>query len=276
MGAMTLRKTLLWALAAGLGALPAAATTYDRMYVFGDSYSDIGAGYEDGNGPTAVAYLAWKMGLEFTIPQAAGSGGKSIDFAVSGARTGEGLGHKTQGALLGYGMVNQVNDFAARVHSGDIKFNPDTTLFFLAGGLNDRGLPLAATLDNLHREIGQLKDLGARHFTVAQLPEKIPQFATAGTRLNPALPGLIADVEANLKVDIWLDHWGADFDEVMLHPAAYGIANTTSACAGRDIFGQDGVPKGDPTTYFFYHEGHPSTAVHRIVGLRLFEELQGH
>ncbi|HEX3729691.1 MAG TPA: SGNH/GDSL hydrolase family protein, partial [Opitutaceae bacterium] len=189
---MTLRKTLLWALAAGLGALPAAATTYDRMYVFGDSYSDIGAGYVDGNGPTAVAYLAWKLGLEFTIPQAAGSAGKSIDFAVSGAQTGEGLGRKVQGALLGYGMMNQVNDFAARVHSGDIKFNPETTLFFLAGGLNDRRLPLAATLDNLHKEIGQLKDLGARHFTVAQLPEKIPQFATAGTRLNPSLPGLIA------------------------------------------------------------------------------------
>ena len=37
--------------------------THD-MYVFGDSYSDIGAGYIDGNGPTAVAYLGWLMGLQ--------------------------------------------------------------------------------------------------------------------------------------------------------------------------------------------------------------------
>jgi phospholipase/lecithinase/hemolysin len=26
-------------------------------------------------------------------------------------------------------------------------------------------------------------------------------------------------------------------------------------------------------TYFFYHEGHPSTAVHRIVGKKLFKEI---
>ena len=26
-------------------------------------------------------------------------------------------------------------------------------------------------------------------------------------------------------------------------------------------------------SYFFYHEGHPSTAVHRVVGKKLFEEI---
>src|SRR3954447_13996308 len=36
----------------------AAANKLDRLYVFGDSYSDIGEGYLDGDGPTAVAYLA--------------------------------------------------------------------------------------------------------------------------------------------------------------------------------------------------------------------------
>ena len=31
----------------------------------------------------------------------------------------------------------------------------------------------------------------------------------------------------------------------------------------------------DPQTtlFFFYHDGHPSTAVHRIVGQKLFEEI---
>jgi hypothetical protein len=37
-------------------------TRYSRLYVFGDRYSDIGAGYIDGNGPTAVAYLGWLIG----------------------------------------------------------------------------------------------------------------------------------------------------------------------------------------------------------------------
>ena len=34
-----------------------------RLYVFGDSYSDIGEGYLDGDGPTAVAYFAKRLGL---------------------------------------------------------------------------------------------------------------------------------------------------------------------------------------------------------------------
>jgi phospholipase/lecithinase/hemolysin len=44
------------------------AQRYDALYVFGDSYSDIGARYVDGNGPTAVAYLAQRMGIERPRP----------------------------------------------------------------------------------------------------------------------------------------------------------------------------------------------------------------
>jgi len=134
--------TLVVALALAASLCAAAPTTpYTRMYVFGDSYSDIGAGYVDGNGPTAVAYLGWLMGLQITQAHAPSASEKSLVFAVSGARTGEGEGRHIREALLGYGMLNQVRDFAARVKSGDIKFDPDTTLFFIAGGLNDGGLP---------------------------------------------------------------------------------------------------------------------------------------
>jgi phospholipase/lecithinase/hemolysin len=257
---------------AGFCALSASAAPYNRLYVFGDSYSDIGAGYVDCNGPTAVAYLAWKMGLVFTRPQAAGSGGASIDFAVSGARTGEGDGHHVKAALLGYGMMNQVRDFAARVHSGEIHFDPETTLFFIAGGLNDKPIPTETTIANLRQEIETLKGLGGRHFTVSLLPTKIPSFSVVGQRLDPALAQL-AQEGPQLGVDLWLNHWGADYDEVMDHPEAYGLVNTKSPCAGREIFDEDTTPKGDPSTYFFYHQGHPSTAVHRIVGQKLYAEV---
>ena len=105
-------------------------TRYSRLYVFGDSYSDIGAGYIDGNGPTAVAYLGWLMGLQVASSKAANAAGKSLVFAVSGAGTGEGAGRQVKEALLGYGMMNQVRDFAARVKSGEIAFDPrDDALF---------------------------------------------------------------------------------------------------------------------------------------------------
>ena len=246
-------------------------TRYSRLYVFGDSYSDIGAGYIDGNGPTAVAYLGWLMGLQVASSKAA-TADKSLIFAVSGAGTGEGAGQQVKEALLGYGMMNQVRDFAARVKSGEIAFDPQTTLFFLAGGLNDGRQETAITLASLRQELQILRELGGRHFTIALLPTKIPQFAAVGLRLNPAYEQFVRQ-EAAAGFDLWLNHWGAAFDEVMEHPAAHGIVNTTSACAGRAIFDQDPTPVGDPATYFFYHEGHPSTAVHRIVGRKLFEEI---
>jgi hypothetical protein len=253
--------------------LRAGAAPYDRLYVFGDSYSDFGAGYVDCNGPTAVAYLAWRMGLDFTQPHAPDGAGKSLDFAVSGARTGEGDGRHVKEALLGYGMMNQVRDFASRVKSGEIRFAPGATLFFIAGGLNDRALPTDTTVANLRQEIEILKGLGGLHFTVALLPTHIPSFSAVGTRLNPAIARLVEEGRAKLGVDLWLNHWGPDFDEVIDHPAAYGIANTKNRCAGRTIFDQDPTPCADPDTYFFYHEGHPSTAVHRIVGQKLYDEI---
>jgi hypothetical protein len=248
-------------------------TRFLRLYVFGDSYSDIGAGYIDGNGPTAVAYLGWQMGLQVASSRAANAAGKSLVFAVSGAGTGEGAGRQVKEALLGYGMMNQVRDFSARVKSGEIAFDPQTTLFFLAGGLNDGRRETETTLASLRQELQILRELGGRHFTLALLPTKIPQFAAVGLRLNPAYERFVRDEAASAGLDLWLNHWGAAFDEVMEHPAVHGIVNTTSACAGRAIFDQDPTPVGDPATYFFYHDGHPSTAVHRIVGKKLFEEI---
>src|ERR1700754_4470119 len=93
------------------------ATPYTRLYVFGDSYSDSGAGYVDGNGPTAVAYLAQRLGIPFTFfgdpkTQTEHPIHEGLNFAVSGARTGEGKGsYGPHRELLGRGMSTQVDDF---------------------------------------------------------------------------------------------------------------------------------------------------------------------
>ncbi len=254
-------------------AISAQAAPVGRLYVFGDSYSDLGAGYVDCDGPTAVAYLAWNLGLEFTHAKAPKAANKGLDFAVSGARTGEGAGRVVKDQLLGYGMANPVRDFATRVQAGEIHFDPETTLFFIAGGLNDGALATEITVWNLRQEIETLKGLGARHFTVALLPTRIPNFSAVGIRLNPALTQLVKDAGDQLGVDIWINHWGGYFDEVMDHPGDHGITNTTSRCAGRSIFDEDTTPVGDPATFYYYHDGHPSTAVHRIVGKMLAVEV---
>src|SRR4051812_20795676 len=235
-------------------ATTAFAEPWSGLFVFGDSYSDSGAGYVDGNGPTAVVYLARGLGIPFTHANDPERAGKGLNFAVSGAQTGAGEGRKTKDALLGRGMKNQVDDFVARVKAGEIKFDSERTLFFIAGGLNDRRLPTETTVANLEDEMRSLHAAGARHFFVALLPVKIRQFAPVGIRLNPAL----AQIPQQFHLDgatIQLSHWGEFFDAVMTDPAAHGITNTTDACAGRAIFDQDTTEKGNPETYFFYHEG---------------------
>ena len=247
---------------------------FNRLYVFGDSYSDIGEGYLDGDGPTAVAYLAQRLGFKLFPANAPDISDASLDFAISGAQTGAGTGVKRSGFLLAYGMQNQVADFVNLVHSHKTKFNPKTTLFFIAGGLNDQQLATETTINNLKNEIKALYAAGGRNFAVALLPVSIPGFHEVGERLNPALSKIPQDLAAELpKAEITLSHWGPFFDEVMHSPRKFGIYNTTDACAGRAIFNQDTTECHSPNDHYFYHAEHPSTAVHKAVGDMLYREI---
>jgi phospholipase/lecithinase/hemolysin len=248
---------------------------YTILYVFGDSYSDSGSGYLDTNGPTAVAYLAQRLGIPFTYYGDPQSPGKGLNFAISGAGSGAGPGRRyPTGEMLGIGMRNQVDDFVAFTKLGFIpKIDPATTMFFFAGGLNDRGKPDGYTRTNIEAEIDTLYDLGARRFMVAILPTRIPQFATAGTTFNPELTKIPAEEQAkHPDIRVANSNWGAFFDEVITNPAKYGLTDTTHPCAGRAIHHEDTTPCAAPDTHFFYHDGHPSTATHRAVGDLLYKE----
>jgi cholinesterase len=260
------------------------AQRWDALYTFGDSYTDSGAGYLDGNGPTAVVYLAASLGIPFTHANDPNSSGKGLNFAVSGAQTGKAdgvlirpasSGCGRHEALLGRGMRNQVLDFAERVKSGALRFNPNKTLFFLAGGLNDTWLPTATTIENLEEEIREIHDVGGRYFLVAIQPTKIPAFSAVAIRLNPAITKIPGDLRSTLSdAHIEISRWGEFFDQVIEKPAQFGITNTSDRCAGRELFGEDPTPCAKPDAYFYFHEGHPSTAVQRIVGRELEHEVE--
>jgi phospholipase/lecithinase/hemolysin len=252
----------------------ARAQPYDALYVFGDSYSDIGARFVDTNGPTAVAYLAQRLGIAMTYPQDPQADTRSLDFAASGA----GSGKEHRSVLKDHywccqGMIDQVEVFARKVRGGSISFDPQTTLFLIAGGLNDRNIGTRTTILNVERQISLLKEVGAYHVTLALLPTKIPAFAAVGQRLNPAYRRLVSDLRGKLAIDLEINHWGLYFDEVIQEPSRYGILNTTSRCAGRELFHEDATPCAAPDTYYYFHEGHPSTSVHRIVGDKLYIEV---
>ena len=248
---------------------------YTMMYVFGDSYSDSGAGYVDTDGPTAVVYLAQRLGIPFTYNGDPNSKGKGLNFAVSAASTGEGAGRTLPtGGTLGFGMKNQIETFVQYSKSGAIpKIDAAKTMFFFAGGLNDGGRPDGFVRTNIESEIDTLYDLGARRFMVTILPTKIPQFAAAGKRVNPELEKIPAEMSAkHPDIRIALSNWGPFFDEVIANPANYGISDTTNQCADRPFGPQHGDACLTPGMHFFYHEGHPSTAAHRAVGDMLYVE----
>ena len=256
-------------------AKPLIAAPYTQLYVFGDSYSDSGSGYLDTNGPTAVAYLAQHLDIPFTYYGDSTSKGKGLNFAISGAGSGAGAGRRyPTGEMLGIGMKNQVDNFVAFTKTKDIPpIDPATTMFYFAGGLNDRGKPDGYTRTNIEDEIETLYSLGARRFMVALLPTKIRQFATAGTAFNPELAKIPAEELAKYPdIRIANSDWGLFLDEVMTNPAKYGITDTTSPCAGRNIHHEDTSPCAAPDAHFFYHEGHPSMAVHKAVGDMLYQE----
>jgi cholinesterase len=272
-----LRVALMGCLFAATGLAAAGqaanATKIDKLYVFGDSYSDQGEGYLDADGPTAVVYFAQKLGIRIAPSNTEDPKYRSLNFAVSGAQTGSGLGNKTGDALIGYGMKNQVQDFVDQVRSSGIDFNPKTTLFFIAGGLNDSRLADGVTVANEEDEIRSLYKVGARRFAVALLPEKIPGFGKQGVRLNAALAKIPDDLKGELKdADIYVSHWGLFFDEVLTNPEKYGMTNTTDACAGRALKNEPVTPCATPGTYFYYHSAHPSTATHKAVGEMLYAE----
>jgi cholinesterase len=261
----------------------AQARTWQALYAFGDSYTDSGAGYLDGNGPTSVVYLADGLGIPFTYVGDPKSSGKSLNFAVSGAQTGSSDGVLIRPAnsacgvneaLLGRGMQTQVIDFVTRVKSGAIALEPERTLFFLAGGLNDGELPTATSIANLEGEIRQLYDAGGRYFLVALLPTKIPDFRAVGRRLNPALAKIPQDLRSKLpNAHVSISRWGPYFDKVIESPAQYHITNVVDKCAGRALWGEDPTPCATPDSYFYFHDGHPSTAVQKLVSEDLQREL---
>jgi phospholipase/lecithinase/hemolysin len=231
-----------------------------------------------------VGYLAARLGIRFTHARDSNAAGKSLNFAVSGARTGRAEGFRIRPAdsscgssgevLMGRGMLTQVEDFVQHVHSGRLRFDADRTIFFLAGGLNDKTLPTSTSVVNLESQLRELYNTGGRYFLLALLPVKIPSFSEVGLRLNPAITQIPEHLRAELPgAHVTISHWGEYMDRVMERPGDFGITNTTDRCAGRVLYGEEATPCTTPDSYFYYHDGHPSTAVQRIVAQNLEREV---
>lgn len=269
-------KAVALTILSGAGVAPGAhAAPFNDLFVFGDSYSDTGALLSVTNGPTAVSYLAQRLGVTLTTPQNPNPGTNGVNFAESGARVDA---PNFVSPLFPPGrplsLTQQVGEFQSYVTSGALTFDPSTSLFMLLGGLNDHTAPASDITAATAAQVSQLYALGARHIEVGLLPSLSPVFADSAANLNPAYTALVPQLQAQFpNAQITLSNWGPFYEQVLSNASQYGFTNTAPAgCLNPTTFAQTCTT---PDSYYFYYPDHPSTATDRIVGNLLYQEALG-
>jgi outer membrane lipase/esterase len=281
--------------ALSLTALPASASVYDQLVVFGDSLSDSGNNslvpgigkdpaqvitgntyvpsktYASGvysNGPVWASDAAAKLGVPL-MPSLAGG----TNYAFGGATTG--------GVGLLPSLVDQANLYLATNTASA------NALYVIAGGGNDAraalgiiaacgsacpGPTVAATImataaqfaTNVGNIVDKLQAAGAQHIVVWNTPNLglAPAVAAAGaTDLGTFLA---ASMNAALAARLTGEFGVTTFDifglgtSIALHPGAYGFTNVTDACGA--VFDADHC-----STYAYWDGIHPTAAAHEII-----------
>jgi cholinesterase len=250
---------------------------YSSVVVYGDSLSDNGnlfaatSGtippnplYYNGrrsNGPVAVEYLAASLGAPL------------VDFAWIGATTGVG-NYGDGGTVTSLGLFNlpgMTTTYTAT--KGSLGPFISNGLFVVWGGPNDilAPSPLDATpADIISRAVANelaivadLKGLGAKKILVPGMPDLglTPYFQSLGP-VTAAQGTAFADafnagLQAQLPSDVIYFDTASLLRSVVANPGAYGFTNATDAYLAS--------PSGDPNTYVFYDDFHPTTAIDAIL-----------
>ena len=270
--------------------LPASASMYNSLVVFGDSLSDNGnnaiaigsdAGqaisgntyvptfpYGSGvysNGPVWASDAASKLGVTLQPSLAPGGG---TNYAFGGATTG--------GAGFPYSLLTQANQYLA---TNTVSAN---ALYVIAGGGNDArgalgaiaacagvclGPTVAATATQYAANVGAIVDAlqagGAQHIIVWNTPNLglAPAVAAAGASglgsflansMNAALAAQLAGETGVTTFDIF----GLG-TTIALNPGAFGFTNVTDACGA--------IVAANCNTYAYWDGIHPTAAAHAVI-----------
>ena len=289
------------------------------LYFFGDSLMDTGnlflatggaipppMSYADGrfsNGPLWVETFAQSLGFSSPKPYHGGvdAADPSISFAYGGAGTG--LSQVNPGGAPVAGLLGQVQLFDDLV--GGTGADPDALYVIWSGG-NDyllAGAPPptagyvadpAFVTANIATAVEELRDAGARHFLVLNLPNlgDVPFARMAPPGVSDALNAATAAHNAALQAA--LDELAATYGDLTLQlfdvqnlvaqvletPEAFGFstglaAGPATGClfppfACPDLSGEFGSAGAG---LFFWDELHPTAQAHRLIAQRALAAL---
>jgi phospholipase/lecithinase/hemolysin len=273
--------SVMAALLSGLSvAAHAAPPSYDNLYIFGDSYCDVGnlfaltggaepaAPYYNGrfsNGPIWLDHVAGFLGVPLTASALGGT-----DYAFGGAWVTE-----PQSVTGVPSVPEQVKLYLSQHHG---KADPKA-LYILEGGGNDILDTTSHSPDELGLEIAEslahsellLREAGAKHFiipdlfNVGLLPAAAgnTSFATkASTAANKALDDLLAFEEFLEGIDILRMNVFSLLNSVETDPTHFGFTDVTNPCLTTNVC-------SDPDHTFFWDTHHPTEFGHAFFAVTL-------
>ena len=283
-----------------------------QIYAYGDSYSDNGASFEistqavnagvpdsfilpadpalglydsEGrwtNGATAVEVLADNLGVGLT------------DYAVGGAKSGDGNYYGWLDSFQNTGVFGQIEQFKAET-SGQAA--DEDALHFIFASANDLfeyvdfGLPgtveelATQTVDNIGESISSLADNGAKQFLVVNssdldiLPgviefEQVEEAALFTDLVNQLLPKKLERLSQELDgVEIALYDHVAISNEIRSNPQDFGLTNVNEPC--QPVFPVEPICSA-PDEFYFWDEYHPTRKVHQIIGEDMAQFVASH
>jgi outer membrane lipase/esterase len=280
--------TFAFTLGTATAILPAAASPYSSMVVFGDSLSDSGndailggmsppaisgntyipsQAYSPSanfsNGPVWASDVASALGVPL-LPSVLGG----TNFAFGGATTG------------GPGPIPNLLTQAGIYLASTGNVASSSALYVVEGGGNDARAALAAisggadiplTIQatalsfaaNIASIVTSLKAGGAQHIIVWDTPNLGLAPAVTAQGASGLASLLAADMNLALAAILAGDTGVSIFDifdlgtSISLHPSAYGFANVTDACGA--------VVGANCNTYTYWDGIHPTAAAHQAI-----------
>ena len=272
-------------LGGGTFALPACATPFSQLVVFGDSNVDDGnlfaatgvpasPPYYQGrfsNGPVIVDYVSQRLGIPL------------VDYAYGGATTGTNV---PLGSFSIPSVLTQINNYSATLNGTPIDPN---ALVVVWAGSNDllgatRNAPAAQAnlsnrisnaVANIDTAVTELVQEGARTIVVANRTPRAVLTSDdnlngidLNAAINPAVQALGTSLDTAYAAKIELFD---DYDliaNIQTNPGSYGFTNTTQPC----LVGT--VVCATPNTYTQWDGAHKTTQVASTVANDLIAQVQ--
>jgi phospholipase/lecithinase/hemolysin len=270
-----------------LFSVPATASLFSNVYIFGDSLSDTGntaqatgnllggpVGY--GNNRRFSNGILWHEYLsnELELPTTSSAFGGN-NYAYGGAELNNAGGFSS-------GLLTQYDQYLGRL-DGD-PFDSDALYIAWAGGNDMRGLvrtadPFVAIANVISVFQGLLSDMIYRGVTTLLVPNlpnlgSIPEFRTtvnaANANLvsvtwNQLLEQMLIDLAKQSSAQIYMLNVFDTFTDILNDPQSEGFTNTTGQCRSL-IFGFIERSCSQANQFVFWDNIHPTTAAHAVLG----------